>query len=829
MLIITVLAALNEIRMSETNNKDLSLLNDKEIESDLYNININYLQNLNELRRQLNLKELIDEEPEKDVEKSCDLLPQKLSNADSEQAIKKNFNYNEREFDSRTSIRSNLHISRRETHVNLTSVMKLEHIDSEELSPDISCILTATDERIEEGIVNDNDRVTPRTLEVPPKKMCLTQSKGYLQLQQSKTSFREKENTAFPTTQSQNTNKEQTLDKESRNSLTSSSGNVHVNSSKTSLKKSGSYIKESSSINEALPYVNEKTICNAKKSSSDSKEFLYIKETPSSFLSSSTSYIKDRLNGKTYVEITPCFTEQEVPYKYGQSAHRETERMPSYFTEKLTYFNKDSSSIEEDRTFQDEITKVEKISLPSSAKSKDNCYYEEDAPPHIKNSSSYIKRSPSNTCTISQCKLQSSIYKGFNCSMQQSYPAEKQLRASPKVSTSRLPRLKEFIKQSSSADVRKTAPFFVKSKDKITCNAELVKDKVKTLRSEMPKVHNHQTTISPKNSLTEANKNTNCPKTSNYSEVRQSFEELFIQPNGSKRTSPNQSNYSQESLYKKAETFKDGTLNVSLPSSVLEDNLCKTAPTMRVITLTNSEKERKEIEDGDEDLEEEEENDDLPYLIRRYYEKTPSVSEISTPSTNIVSTIQPSERLSENSLISNEENLKFEEDTKTSDERLNIHLNSKLKHYLSEHSIRNSTSKSKNILKDYKIYSDYKMSAEKMLKIKSRKSKATYTAVEESSKKYDIPDGVALNPYECFDKNLDPSSLKSRSLIFNRKTQLTNLNYYEVSSSDEGMPDDDGRSKIRDKRNNITLIEEIDEASIDDSSCAKCFCFFLKR
>lgn len=274
---------------------------------------------------------------------------------------------------------------------------------------------------------------------------------------------------------------------------------------------------------------------------------------------------------------------------------------------------------------------------------------------------------------------------------------------------------------------------------------------------------------------------------------------------------------------KTAEPFRKSSVQTEsslgrlpLPSSTMDIREVSVVPEVRVITIS--------------DLDEENEETRMLNLVKKYYEATPTVSDISTPTTNFVSSYEVSEPSTQRSEISPRitivETASEEEASNSKPEsNLNFQLNTKLKQYLSDYSIRNSGALRTKmpVSKPGKMYSDYKVNAEKMLGSRSKKSKLSVVAC---SKTYNIPSGVEVNPYE----KRGSSSARSRSLIFNRANQLTSLKYYEVSSSEEANHSDTNdldrdKSKEKEKKSGIILAEESEEGEDSEGLCSRCFCW----
>lgn len=857
--------------MSEAKEEDPSILNEKDIDSDLYNVNTNYMQNLNELRRKLNLKEIIDEEPEKDVEKSCDLLPQKLTNITSEQmTLKKKNIYKEKEFDSRTSIRSNLHISRRETHVNLSSVMKLEDVESEDLSSiDANYFLASKEERYEEGVIlNDGEIITPRTLEVPPKKICLTNSSitqsliktiDDEELLDEEDDVKENEKrilTAPPTFSAQINTKAHDKQGNSKEMYDRYGKTAHVTMAKD-------FPIEPPCLKELKAYTKDSASKQCK---------IHAKNLPS-FANLSQFYVKQHITGeppyfiKEPLQYTKeSYVEQLTNYAKELSTHgRETRSLP-----KQTSFDdgKKSSNLKETTSLEESTAKRSALLDVPTANSKEltanakvftlNAKESITNPKrscNVKKSLAYIKETPSQVKKSLSC---------INESPQTSFKeSHSQLKSSASYSEKALTSTKDSQIQQRSL-----------SGKLVTRNLRMLNNSIEPIAIEKKSVHQMNQRISVNETSTNqkmlpdlATNNSHWKEVDESHNVHASrafelignraFEEGFhvgksesVEGKFSsqsvkdcntktviedrcdlkKKSAEYEAKLSLESATKeerKKMVQSESSTMLTLPSSVIDtkNSSSELTPNVRIITLINEQKEVMEANVRDEDFE----YDKLPLLLRKYYERTPTISNISTPNTNVVSSFEPSsERLSENSLMSHDDSELMVDRTKR--ETLNLCLNSKLKQYLSEHSIRNSNTKLHNNLRGTNVYSDYKMNAEKMLKTKTKRSKKTinYLISDESSKMYDIPNEVVLNPFDTFDKDVNSSSTKSRSLIFNRKQQFTNLNYYDVTSSEDGLQEDTSTTNKLNK--NDRIIEETDEEIESNILCAKCFCFnFFRR
>lgn len=624
--------AITEATMSNHNNLQL---NENESNSNLYSVNVNYMQSLNELRKKLQLKEIIDEEPEKDVQAAYDLLPEKLSKSNLEEPDRKtSIRYNTKEFDSRTSIRSNLHISKRETHVNLASVMQLDQLDDVE-SEDYSfgntdCLVAQKEERV---VISENPVITPRTLEIPPKKICLSNSKLGLQnhkyeLSNTKLGIN---NTPFGLSNTQ---------------LGLSNTRMGINNAQLGVSNTQLNLR-----NPQMGLSNTKLgIRNSKLGLSSTKLVL--------------SKSKLRMHNSQFALPNAKISLTKLGLK-----------------DEIINLEESNNSIKTKVDVENiDVTRLLKSAPAASTISSNNHKFESQTALQCNRNNNNASAQSNTSSNFANCEV-----------FGNSEPRTLKRIASATAATSR-------------------------SDDKITT--------------------------------------------------------------------------------------KESSINLSLPSSIVDVEIKPKPPDVRIITIQ------------DESNNEESDTEKMTYLMKKFYEPTPTVSNISTPNTNVVSSDEPSEHQSADDKSSHEE-----KDDNTNE--IKLQLNSKLKQYLSEYSIQNCGSKVKSVLKTYKIYSDYKMHAEKTLKLKTKRSKTSKT---ECSKKYDIPHEVVLNPYE----NLDSSSIKSRSLIFNRKSQLINLNYYEVSSDDETIEDDFRKQQPEEKP--CSLLEEVDESEMPDAFCNGCFCWkFLNR
>lgn len=747
-----------------------------DLDSDIYGLNMSYMKNLNIMRKKLNLKEIAENEwsnlNRQSTSFTCDMVPEKL---EQDNEITKP-TYNERDFESRTSIRSNLHLSRRETHLDLASYMRLQDIEnayklsnsSKEATNETN---TSSPKEIE--IVTKSKSVTPRTLEVPPKRVCLDKFTNSDKMLSSK----------------------QVPEMYSVTKCTQIKDNLET---KKSIKKQAITKKVDQSSSAPVSRILPKNLLSNTRRSEVPKRKPTPKiintPKPEKFSSSEENLILSVSTSKSD-SIEGTFKKESTKLLCVEQGHMSNKNLPNtqscstpLLSSKLeqNFLAKVTATTPLTKTALNiDATSEKKLEIPT-------LFYGNSTNVSEKTN---IKQMKEETDHLSFIKVHSSLSGATNSKLTQ-FPHEKFSQFSQATLT----------EQSSQMEVKE----FVQANIEPT---NLICKKEATIQA-------------PSNSDLNRNEFSATKQSHQFSQtnciiLKPTVSKLSLTPFNYLRAHEDKSNEEELTLMYTSSSDKlkcsirsseeiSLESDVNLPSSV-QDVSKTVTPGVRVVTLTDDEVT---IETN-----EKQENDDI---LKKYLELTPVLSSVTTPDTLQVSTCVSSGAPSEISQEINVRNLdelssvsswQTEETNDTTTSVATPKLSSVFKEYLSDYSVKHGGFTVTEEKHD--SYTDFKENATQLLR--DLRVGGKRRSVVEASKKYDIPEEIAFTPYDDTKKEEHLVSKDSKDIACSRKAQDTDFKYYYFSSEDSDEGDEDVEKYLK-----TGSEAETEEAQ---GFCRGCFCW----
>lgn len=751
-----------------------------DLDNDIYGLNMSYMKNLNIMRKKLNLREIATNDWDNTSKQStsyvCDMVPEKL---EQENEINKP-SYNERDFESRTSIRSNLHLSRRETHLDLASYMRLQDIENAYKLSNINreAMDVTKTSCAQETVKNDRSSktITPRTLEVPPKRVCLDQ-------------------------------------------FTNSATNLHPNQ---------------------IPEMYSATKCTQMKDKPEAKKTIK-KQTITKKIDHSSSAPISRKTTKELItdtrssqnpkrKVKPIPKTNEIPKQENMSSSEEN-LMPSASTTKTDLIE---DLIKKEKS---KPTKTQEV-LYADQKNVSNTKVVHALTSFLLSKPGNISSAKENPVTSSSLTETNLIADTLNSETEpiedptlfHSVPQNVPRKASKKQIEEENSKL-SFIKVHSSISGIPLSKLTQIPQQKIS-QATLTEQKsqmtvkgfIQANIDSSNLVRGREATIQiPSTSDLNRNEFSSTKQTHQFSQtncflLKLTASKLSLTPFNHLLT--NEEKFEEEETVftytSSSDKFKSSirsseevSSDVNLPSSVQDISKIENCG-VRVVTLTDDEVT---IETRDK-----QENDDI---LNKYLEPTPVLSSISTPDTLQVSTCVSSgaaSAISHEIIVRNLDGLssvstwKTDESNDTTTSVATPKLSSIFKEYLSDYSVKHGGFVT--IQEKHSSYADFKENAMQMLR--ELKIGEKRRNVLEASKKYDIPDKIALTPYDDTRKEGDAVSKGSKDIACSRKAQDTDYKYYCFSSEESEEVDD-----VR------TYLKAGSEAETEQARgfCDGCFCW----